>query len=198
MRTHGATCRPLQLESIARAINAGEVDQSSGQDSFGVFAAAEAKASAQRAAEEAASKAEAAAEAETQMEGDFIEEMLRDLDFSMNPPAAPAPPDVSKAKVAQAPRSAPPAAPSAPQAPLAKRRPTPLHKVDSAIWMPAPAEDHAEDRAPVATGKGAGAEDLGSLTVPELKERCRSLGLKVGGVKSELLGRLQEAAQSRA
>jgi len=35
-------------------------------------------------------------------------------------------------------------------------------------------------------------EDLTSLTVAELKERCKAAGLKVGGKKSELIARLSE------
>ena len=38
---------------------------------------------------------------------------------------------------------------------------------------------------------GEGGEDLSALRVPELKDRLRDLGLKVGGRKAELVGRLQ-------
>ncbi len=39
-------------------------------------------------------------------------------------------------------------------------------------------------------------DDLMKMTVAELREQCRALGLKVGGVKSELQERLLEAMTS--
>jgi len=56
----------------------------------------------------------------------------------------------------------------------------------------------AEDAA-VEDGKapaGAEAENLDSLKVDELKERCRAASLKVGGSKAELVARLQEHSAS--
>jgi len=39
-------------------------------------------------------------------------------------------------------------------------------------------------------GSWEGAEELSALTVPKLKEKCRARGLRVGGRKADLIGRL--------
>lgn len=44
----------------------------------------------------------------------------------------------------------------------------------------------------LASGAPDSGDDLGQLTAVELKERCRSRGLKVGGTKAALLQRLRE------
>lgn len=44
-------------------------------------------------------------------------------------------------------------------------------------------------------GSDAAREEIGGLKVPELKERCKALGLKVGGKKAELQARILEALQ---
>lgn len=44
-------------------------------------------------------------------------------------------------------------------------------------------------------GADATREEIGGLRVPELKERCKALGLKVGGKKAELQARILEALQ---
>ena len=55
------------------------------------------------------------------------------------------------------------------------------------------AEDAAPDTVASAAAPDASAEDrdaLAALRVPELKDRCRAAGLKVGGKKAELIDRL--------
>lgn len=44
-------------------------------------------------------------------------------------------------------------------------------------------------------GVDASREEVGGMKVPELKERCKALGLKVGGKKAELQARILEALQ---
>ena len=62
--------------------------------------------------------------------------------------------------------------------------PPPSHGAIHRGWDGAPL-----NRARVATS----AEALSSLTVPELKARCREQGLLVGGKKADLIARLSEA-----
>ena len=55
------------------------------------------------------------------------------------------------------------------------------------------AEDDSENEGgDVVVADDSADEDLSSLTVAELKERCKAAGLKVGGKKSELIARLSE------
>ena len=46
--------------------------------------------------------------------------------------------------------------------------------------------------------RASASEDVGKLTIPQLKERLRAAGLKVGGRKAELVSRLQQAVDREA
>ena len=69
----------------------------------------------------------------------------------------------------------------------------PLPKPLASALRAALAEDAAPDTVASAAAPDASAEDrdaLAALRVPELKDRCRARGLRVGGTKAVLIDRL--------
>ena len=53
-----------------------------------------------------------------------------------------------------------------------------------------------EVHAPMVADEPEPEEDLSSLSVADLKERCKAAGLPVGGKKADLIARLSELASN--